>query len=72
MRQKNNGRGAGLTLALLLIVALVIAFLAVKQLPALGMGKGADAAAKSEYVTQALTLVDQINTQNQKLNEVYP
>ena len=70
--RRSSGRGAGLILVLLLIVALVIAYLAVKQRPSLGMGKGADTKVQSEYVAEAQALVDQINRQNQQLSEEYP
>ncbi len=56
----NKGKGSGLLLLVILIVALLVAWFAVKNLGSLSPGKGT-ASQQEAYVQQAQGLVDQIN-----------
>ena len=59
MKHNNAGRAAGLTLVLLLIVALLIAFLVVKSMGTLGIGGSTPQ--EENYVQQAQDAVDALN-----------
>ena len=61
----NKGKGSGLALIIILVVALLIAFLVMKNLGRMGSGKEI-AAEQENYVQQAQSVVDQINQAQQK------
>lgn len=55
----NNGKGTGLTLLIILIIALLIAFLGVKNMGLLGIGRSTPQ--QESYVQQAQDAVDALN-----------
>ena len=61
----NKGKGSGLALMIILVVALLIAFLVMKNLGRMGPGKEI-AAEQENYVQQAQSVVDQINQAQQQ------
>ena len=61
----NKGKGSGLALVIILVVALMIAFLVMKNLGSMGPGKET-AAQQENYVLQAQSVVDQINQAQQQ------
>ncbi len=64
----NKGKGSGLALVVILIAALIIGFLVVKNMG--GMGIGHETAAQQEnYVQQAQSVVDQINQAQQQAGQ---
>ena len=58
--RNNKGRGSGLALLLILIVALLVAWLMVKQMGSLGMGGTTDPT-QEVYVEDAQDAVDDLN-----------
>ncbi len=61
----NKGKGAGLALVIILVAALIIGVLVVKNMG--GMGAGQETEAQSEnFVQQAQSVVDQINQAQQQ------
>jgi len=61
----NKGKGSGLALVIILVAALIIGLLAVKNMG--GMGAGQEIEAQSEnYIQQAQSVVDQINQAQQQ------
>ena len=56
-----NGKSSGLVILLLLIAALLIVFLAVKQMQSVGFEDGPGDAAQSDAVEQAQNAVNAIN-----------
>ena len=62
---KNRGKGSGLALVIILVVALIIGFLVVKNMGGLGPGKET-AVQQENYVQQAQSVVDQINQAQQQ------
>lgn len=61
----NKGKGSGLALIIILVVALLIAFLVMKNLGRMGPGKET-AAEQENYVQQAQSVVNQINQAQQQ------
>jgi len=61
----NNGKGSGLTLALILIVALLIAFLVVKNMGIFGIGGSTPQ--QESYVQQAQDAVDALNDRMEEM-----
>lgn len=61
----SKGKGSGLALIIILVVALLIAFLVMKNLGRMGPGKEI-AAEQENYVQQAQSVVDQINQAQQQ------
>ena len=61
----NKGKGSGLALIIILVVALLIAFLVMKNLGRMGPEKEI-AAEQENYVQQAQSVVDQINQAQQQ------
>ena len=58
----NNGKGSGLTLILMLVVALIVAWLVMTQMGSLGIGGSKEEAQKQEsYVDEAQDAVDEYN-----------
>ena len=59
----NNGRGSGLILIIVLLVALLVGFLAVTQMGGLGFGKtdAQQAQTQQNAIEQAQNAVDAIN-----------
>ena len=62
---KNRGKGPGLALVMILVVALIIGFLVVKNMGVLGSVKET-AVQQENYVQQAQSVVDQINQAQQQ------
>lgn len=64
----NRGRGSGLMLIILLLVALLIAWLTVTQLGGLGFGKtdAQQAQTQQNVIEQAQSAVDAINNRMQQ------
>lgn len=62
----NNGKGTGLTLLIILIIALLIAFLSVKNMGPLDIG-GSTPQQNEDYIQQAQDAVDALN---EKMKEV--
>ena len=61
----NKGKGSGLALVIILVAALIIGVLAVKNM--VGLGPGKETAVQQEnYVQQAQSVVDQINQAQQQ------
>ena len=65
----NKGKASGLALILMLIVALLVAYLAVTQRSSLGFGNSAPTQ-QENYVRQAQSLVDQINQAQQQAGQM--
>ena len=68
----NRGKGSGLALIIILIVALVAAYLAVTQMGALGFGKTAVQQEQAELqnaVQQAQDIVDMLNQAQQQAGQ---
>lgn len=63
----NNGKGTGLTLLIILIIALLIAFLGVKNMGLLGIGRSTPQ--QESYVQQAQDAVDAINQRQQQAGQ---
>ena len=63
--RNNKGRGSGLALLLILIVALLVAWLMVKQMGSLGMGGTTDPT-QEVYVEDAQDAVDSLNDKMQQ------
>ena len=63
----NNGKGTGLTLLIILIIALLIAFLGVKNMGLLGIGRLTPQ--QESYVQQAQDAVDAINQRQQQAGQ---
>ncbi len=64
----SKGKGSGLALVIILIVALLIAFFVLKNMSSLGFGR--DATTQQENVVQqAQDLVDQINDRMQQTGQ---
>lgn len=64
----NKGKGTGLALVVILVAALIIGLLVVKNTG--GMGAGQETEAQSEnYVQQAQSMVDQINQAQQQAGQ---
>ena len=61
----NKGKGSGLALVIILVVALMIAFLVMKNLGSMGPGKET-ATQQESYIQQAQSVVDQINQAQQQ------
>ena len=61
MKNDRSGRGSGLTLAVLLIAALIVAWLAVTQLRLFNPGASKGEPARENPVTQAQDAVDAVN-----------
>ena len=61
----NKGKGSGLALIIILVVALIIAFLVMKNLGSMGPAKET-AAQQENYVQQAQSVVEQINQAQQQ------
>ena len=61
----NRGKGSGIALVIILVVALMIAFLVMKNLGSMGPGKET-AVQQENYVQQAQSVVDQINQAQQQ------
>ena len=61
----NKGKGAGLALVIILVVALIIGLLVVKNMGGLGPEKET-AVQQENYVQQAQSVVDQINQAQQQ------
>ena len=61
----NKGKGSGLALVIILVVALIIGFLVVKNMGVLGSVKET-AVQQENYVQQAQSVVDQINQAQQQ------
>ena len=64
----NKGKGAGLALVLLLIVALLVAWFAVKNMGGLGFSSSTDVQ-QENAVQQAQDLVNQINDRMQQAGQ---
>ena len=64
----NKGRGSGLALLLILIVALLIAFLVVRNMGGLGFGSSTSLQ-QENYVHQAQDAVDAINQAQQQAGQ---
>ncbi len=62
---KNRGKGSGLALVMILVVALIVGFLVVKNMGVLGSVKET-AVQQENYVQQAQSVVDQINQAQQQ------
>ena len=62
---KNRGKGPGLALVMILVVALIIGFLVVKNMGVLG-SVNETAVQQENYVQQAQSGVDQINQAQQQ------
>ena len=62
----NKGKGSGLALIIILVVALIIGFLVVKNMGGLGPEKET-AVQQENYVQQAQSVVDQINQAQQQV-----
>ena len=62
---KSRGKGSGLALVIILVVALMIAFLVMKNLGSMGPGKET-AAQQENVIQQAQSVVDQINQAQQQ------
>ena len=61
MKNDRSGRGSGLMLAVLLIAALIVAWLAVTQLRLFNPGASKSEPARENPVTQARDAVDAVN-----------
>ena len=61
-----KGKGSGLVIVLILLVALLIVFLAVKQMQSAGFGDSPGEAMQSDPVEQAQDAVDVINDRMQQ------
>lgn len=61
----NKGKGSGLALVMILVVALIVGFLVVKNMGGLGPEKET-AVQQENYVQQAQSVVDQINQAQQQ------
>ena len=61
----NKGKGAGLALVIILVAALIIGLLVVKNMGGLGPEKET-AVQQENYVQQAQSVVDQINQAQQQ------
>lgn len=61
----NKGKGSGLALVTILVVALIIAFLVIKNMGSMGPGKET-AAQQENVIQQAQSVVDQINQAQQQ------
>lgn len=61
----NNGKGTGLTLLIILIIALLIAFLGVKNMGLLGIGRSTPQ--QESYVQQAQDAVDALNDRMEEM-----
>ena len=70
----NRGRGSGLILIIVLLVALLIACLAVTQMGGLGFGKtdAQQAQTQQNVIEQAQSAVDAINNLMQRAQELEP
>ena len=62
----NKGKGSGLALIIILVVALIIGFLVVKNMGGLESAKE-NAVQQENYVQQAQSVVDQINQAQQQV-----
>lgn len=60
-----KGKGSWLVLVIILVVALMIAFLVMKNMGSLRPGNG-DSAQQENYIQQAQSVVDQINQAQQQ------
>lgn len=67
-RMNNKGKGSGLAFVIILVAALIIGLLVVKNMSGLGTGKET-AAQQENYVQQAQGLVDQINQAQQQIGQ---
>lgn len=65
---KSRGKGPGLALVIILVVALMIAFLVMKNLRSMGSGKET-ATQQESYIQQAQSVVDQINQAQQQAGQ---
>ena len=73
MNMNNRGKASGLALALLLIVALIVAFLVMKQMGSLNVGGGNPTASQGQSAVQeARELVNQINNRMMAPSENAP
>ncbi len=61
----NRGKGSGLALVIILVAALIVGFLVVKNMGVLGSVKET-AVQQENYVQQAQSVVDQINQAQQQ------
>ena len=61
----SKGKGSGLALVIILVVALMVAFLVMKNMGSMGPGKET-AVQQENYVQQAQSVVDQINQAQQQ------
>lgn len=70
----NNGRGSGLMLMIVLLVALLIAWFTVTQLGGLGVGKKNTQQEQTQQnaIAQAQSAVDAINNRMQQAQELEP
>ena len=70
----NNGRGSGLMLIIVLLVALLIAWFAVTHMGGLGFGKtdAQQAQTQQNVIEQAQNAVDAINNRMQQAQELEP
>ena len=69
-KMNNKGKGSGLFLIVILIVALIVAYLAVTQMSSLGFGKKEEAQIEQQDpVRQAQDAVDAINQRQQEALE---
>lgn len=65
MKHNITGRGSGLTLVIILIIALLIAFLGVKNMGPLGIGGSSPQ--QESYVQQAQDAVDALNDRMEEM-----
>ncbi len=63
---KSRGKESGLALVIILVVAMIVAFLMMKNLGSMGPGKETAAQQEQNYVQQAQSVVDQINQAQQQ------
>lgn len=70
----NNGRGSGLILIIVLLVALLVGFLTVTQMGGLGVGKKNTQQEQTQQsvIAQAQNAVDAINNRIQQAQELEP
>ena len=64
----NRGKGSGLALVMILVVALIIGFLVVKNMGSLGSVKET-AVQQENVIQQAQSVVDQINQAQQQAGQ---
>ena len=65
----NKGKGSGLAIVLILIVALLIAFLAMKNMTALNNASAPGVEQSNDPVQQAQDVVDKLNQRQQQAGQ---